>query len=116
MNCATGCTSCAARGRMPTHTPIGTHNRLASAIKMNTRNMVMLASPQTCKASRSGVFFMSYRNDMPEPSHHRHHDERHPHQVERTPRPPYLRNDGIIAALHGAAGPQKRPNERHCRS
>ena len=33
MNCAMGCTICAARGRMPTHTPMGTQIRLASAIK-----------------------------------------------------------------------------------
>ncbi len=44
---------------MPTHTPIGTHTKLASAIKMNTRNMVSDASPHTSRASRSGVFLTS---------------------------------------------------------
>ncbi len=44
---------------MPTHTPIGTQTRLASAIKMNTRSMVSVARPHTCSASRSGVFLIS---------------------------------------------------------
>ena len=59
MNCAMGCTICVARGRIPTHTPIGTQITLASAIRMNTRSMVSVARPHTCSASRSGVFLIS---------------------------------------------------------
>ena len=68
MNCAMGCTICAARGRIPTHTPIGTQIRLASAIKMNTRSMVMAAKPHTCSASRRGVFLMSTTTICQSPS------------------------------------------------
>ena len=59
MNWATGCTICAARGRIPTQTPIGTQMKLASAINMKTRNMVRNARPQTCNASRGEVFAIS---------------------------------------------------------
>ena len=56
MNCAIGCTICAARGRIPTQMPIGTHTRLARAIKTNTRSIVISARPQTCRASCIEVF------------------------------------------------------------
>ena len=36
-NCATGCTRLAARGRVPTQTPIGTQMQLAMAISTTTR-------------------------------------------------------------------------------
>ncbi len=50
---------------MPTHTPIGTQTRLASAINTNTRNMVSSARPHTCSASCSGVFLISTPDDVP---------------------------------------------------
>ena len=59
MNWAMGWTNCAARGRIPTHTPIGTHTRLANPISMKTRSMVRAAKPQTCNASMSGVLRIS---------------------------------------------------------
>ena len=46
-NCAIGCTMLAARGRSPTHTPIGTQTRLASAISTATRSSVRSPSSMT---------------------------------------------------------------------
>jgi hypothetical protein len=68
MNWATGWTICAARGRIPTHTPMGTQMKLARAISMNTRSMVSVASPHTCSASRSGVFLISTQTMCHSPS------------------------------------------------
>ncbi len=68
MNCAMGCTICVARGRIPTHTPIGTQIKLASAIKTNTRSIVIAAKPHTCSASRKGVFLMSTTTICQSPS------------------------------------------------
>ena len=44
-NCATGCTRLAARGRVPTQTPIGTQMTLA--IAMSTMTRVKVASPSS---------------------------------------------------------------------
>ena len=82
MNCAIGCTICAARGRRPTQTPIGTHTRLASAINMNTRNMVRQARPQTCRASLSGGAGNEVGHDAPQAEHHDDDDQRYPQQIE----------------------------------
>ena len=50
-NCAIGCTHCATRGLRPIHTPIGTHTKLASAIKTITRAKVSNPRNPTSRSS-----------------------------------------------------------------
>ena len=50
-NCATACSRPDHCGRMPTHTPTGTHTSAASAMRTTTRSIVAKPSRNTCTTS-----------------------------------------------------------------
>ncbi len=84
MNCAIGCTICVARGRIPTHTPIGTQIRLASAIRTNTRSIVSVARAADLQGFAQRRVLDEHQDDMPEPEHDSRDDQRDPQHIERS--------------------------------
>ncbi len=98
---------------MPTHTPIGTQTRLASAIKMNTRSMVSVARPADLQG-------LAQRRVLDQ--HQRRCATARARRPQRSARPTADRDCVWVAAafyrvrrigaLHGPAGQQHGRRER----
>ncbi len=82
MNCAMGCTICAARGRMPTHTPIGT--QIEARERDQNEHPQHGERRQTADLQRllQRRVLDQHPDDVPEAEHHGRDDQRHPQQVE----------------------------------